>query len=268
MRLYITKISSQLVILRQIISISLTNLFHSLHQHFIQILVLWLLSSSLVLANTYVPASIILNTNVSDHEGHPMQGIKRVSIQLLSENTLQSWHETHLAVLFINGTGIIKLGAISPLSYADLQIPSPNLRIFIDDEEISIPLTTMPFSYVTGFADTIPDSFELKKFGISHRLSISSPTASISFQTTTNIADNLYIKNNLYSLDALPLKKATASYLLDTTASINASAVILSKQILARFADYAKLQTISSLPTHNFNFIYYDNDLFMSTPPP
>jgi len=89
---------------------------------------------------------ILLEANVSLIDGKPLEGSHRVLARLYSDETEQSWQEIHKEVQFTNGMASIELGTVTSINITDVDISTPNLHLFIEGDEISIPLYSSFYS--------------------------------------------------------------------------------------------------------------------------
>ena len=91
-------------------------------------------------------STILLEANIALVDGKPLEGEHRVVARLYSDDTVQDWEEIHKSVDFTNGLAAIELGSISELLSDTLDISTPNLKLVIEGEEISIPLYSSFFT--------------------------------------------------------------------------------------------------------------------------
>lgn len=98
---------------------------------------------------------IVLEANISLMNGKPLEGTHRVLTRLYSGSTEQNWQEIHKEVVFTNGIASIELGSITPIGIDDIDIATPNLHLFIEGDEIEIPLYSSFYSLKARSADHV-----------------------------------------------------------------------------------------------------------------
>ncbi|MFC1771639.1 hypothetical protein ACFLZV_07120, partial [Candidatus Margulisiibacteriota bacterium] len=115
------------------------------------------------------PLSIFLQAQLSDESG-PLEGTRKVTVHLYSDNQLQDWVEVYKEVEMINGSCSLTLGEVSSLTADILNIASPNFRLIIEGEEVIIPIHSVPYALRAVSVDTIPQSNEITDILISERV--------------------------------------------------------------------------------------------------
>jgi tetrahydromethanopterin S-methyltransferase subunit H len=191
------------------------------------------------------PNTIRFELTLSNSAG-PLEGPKRVDIQLRSEDDVQ-WSETHFNVPFIEGQSTLILGSENHLTPNAFNIASPNFAILVEGDEVSINVHAVPYAVRAYSAEYVswnnilgaPDFFDATTDLEVHSLAVST-----SFTVTLNgfIGGDLDVSENL------------------SATTLNVESIYLNGSLLDPNLTNSKVSAFTALATDNANFIVSDGD--------